>query len=167
MSRRGIQMITGIILIVALILLDQITKLIIVKTMNYGESITVIKDFFYITSHRNTGAAWGIFQGKLWFFIIVTIISLGIFAYLMKDFDLKENTLYSVSLILLIGGTIGNFIDRIFRHEVVDFLHFILFKKYDFPVFNVADTCLTVGVTLLAISVLFGKSDVSWLTTKN
>jgi len=155
----------GIILIVLLILLDQITKIIIDKTMNYGESITIIKDFFYITSHRNTGAAWGIFQGQLWFLITITIISLAFFAYLMKDFDLKNNFLYSISLILMISGTLGNFINRVFRGEVIDFLHFIFFK-YDFPICNVADICLTIGVILLAISVLFGKSDILWLTKK-
>ena len=83
----------------------------------------------------------------------------------MKDFDLKNNFLYSISLILMISGTLGNFIDRVFRGEVIDFLHFIFFK-YDFPIFNVADICLTIGVILLAISVLFGKSDILWLTKK-
>lgn len=155
-------MITAAIFILSTIIIDQVTKWIIVKFMTYspvtgGEKIEVIRDFFYITSHRNTGAAWGMLSGEMWFFIIITIISLGLFAYLMKDYDLKAQPIYSIGLLLLIGGTIGNFIDRIVRHEVVDFLDFYIFG-YNFPIFNVADMCLTVGVTFVAISLLFGKS---------
>lgn len=155
-------MLTGILLIISLVALDQISKLLIVRHLTLDSNITIIKNFFYITSHRNTGAAWGIFEGKLWFLILVTIFALAIFAYLMKDFDLKKNTVYSISLILMISGTLGNFIDRIFRGEVVDFLRFIIFK-YNFPIFNIADTCLTIGVILLAWTVIFGENDGLWI----
>lgn len=162
MKEKGATMYFGILFIVVSIIIDQITKLLVVRFMDYssvtgGEKIEVIKDFFYITSHRNTGAAWGMLSGEMWFFIIITILSLGVFAYLMKDYDMKAHPFYSVGLILLIGGTLGNFIDRIFRHEVVDFLDFYIFG-YNFPIFNVADMCLTIGVISIAVSILFGKS---------
>lgn len=155
-------MLTGILLIILLIICDQVSKLVVVHKMTQGDSITIIKDFFYITSHRNTGGAWGIFSGQLWFLIIITIIALAIFAYLMKDFDLKNNMIYSISLILMVAGTIGNFIDRIFRGEVVDFLQFFIFK-YNFPIFNIADICLTIGVILLAWTVIFGTNEGLWI----
>ena len=65
--------------------LDQLTKWLIVKNMNLGESITVIEDFLYLTSHRNRGAAWGILEGQMWFFYIITVIVIiGIIYYMQK-----------------------------------------------------------------------------------
>jgi signal peptidase II len=132
--------------------LDQLTKWLIVRNMTEGQSITVIEDFFYITSHRNQGAAWGILQGQMWFFYIITIgVIIGIVYYLEKH--AKGHKLFSMSLALLLGGAIGNFIDRLFRKEVVDFLNTYVFQ-YDFPIFNIADAALTIGVGLLIINML-------------
>ncbi|MBM7586762.1 signal peptidase II [Bacillus pakistanensis] len=132
-----------------IIALDQLTKWLIVKNMEEGESITVIENLFYITSHRNQGAAWGILQGKMWFFYIITIIVIiGIVYYLQKH--AKGIPLFSVSLAFMLGGAIGNFIDRLFRKEVVDFLNTYIFS-YDFPIFNIADAALSIGVVLLII----------------
>ncbi len=159
----------GIIIIIVGIAIDQITKQIIIDnikiigTDSFGrpipEPIVVIKDFFSITYAENTGGGWSIFEGKMWFFYIITIIALIAFGYFMKDFDLKKYPIYSVSLILMITGTLGNFIDRIFKKYVVDFLDFIFFG-YDFPTFNFADMCLTAGVIGLVITILFRKSPV-------
>ncbi|EDL64111.1 signal peptidase II [Bacillus sp. SG-1] len=132
--------------------LDQLTKWLIVRNMTEGQSITVIEDLFYITSHRNQGAAWGILQGQMWFFYIITIaVIIGIVYYLEKQ--AKGDKLFSISLALLLGGAIGNFIDRLFRKEVVDFLNTYIFQ-YDFPIFNIADAALTFGVGLLIINML-------------
>ncbi|WP_421384493.1 signal peptidase II [Bacillus salacetis] len=134
------------------IALDQLTKWLIVRNMTEGQSITVIENFFYITSHRNLGAAWGILQGQMWFFYIITIgVIIGIVYYLEKY--AKGNKLFSMSLALLLGGAIGNFIDRLFRKEVVDFLNTYILQ-YDFPIFNIADAALTIGVGLLIINML-------------
>ena len=133
-----------------LIVLDQITKWIVVKNMELYEQITIVKDFFYITSHRNKGAAWGILEGKMiFFYIITTIVIIGVIFYMQKY--AKESKLLAISLSFILGGAIGNFIDRIFRGEVVDFLDFIIFK-YDYPIFNVADSSLVVGVILVLIA---------------
>lgn len=134
------------------IVLDQWTKWLIVKKLELGESIRVIQDFFYITSHRNRGAAWGILQGQMWFFYIITVIVIiGIIYYIQKE--TKGKWKLGVSLGLMLGGAIGNFIDRVFRKEVVDFINtFVL--GYDFPVFNIADSSLVIGVILMMIQML-------------
>jgi len=137
------------ILAIVIIALDQLTKWLIVKNMELGESMTIVENFLYITSHRNQGAAWGILQGQMWFFyIITTVVIVGIIYYMAKH--TKGNILLGISLGLMLGGAIGNFIDRIFRKEVVDFVDTYIFG-YDFPIFNVADSALVVGVILLMI----------------
>ncbi|WP_217585671.1 signal peptidase II [Lentibacillus saliphilus] len=129
---------------------DQLTKWIIVKEMELYEQITVIDQFFFITSHRNKGAAWGILEGQMWFFYIITAIVIVAIVYYMQKYG-RDSKLLSVALSLILGGAIGNFIDRLFRKEVVDFLDFIIFN-YDYPIFNVADSSLVVGVILVIIA---------------
>ena len=137
---------------VLIILLDQVTKWLIVAKMQFGESITVIKDFLYITSHRNRGAAWGILQGQMWLFYAITVVVIiGIIYYMQKA--AKGKPILGISLALMLGGAIGNFIDRVLRKEVVDFIHTFIFS-YNFPVFNVADSSLVIGVALLMIQML-------------
>lgn len=147
-------MIWGIVIIAFCIGLDQITKVIARSYLAPRGSVTVIKNFFKFTYVENRGGAWGIFGGNLWLFIIITIASLAFMIYLMKDFNLKTNPLYSIALVLVIAGAIGNFIDRIIFKYVTDFLDFYIFG-YDFPVFNVADICITIGVFMLLIKILF------------
>lgn len=142
-------MIRYYILAIIVILVDQWTKWIVDKKMEVYESIPIIENFFYLTSHRNKGAAWGILQGHMTFFYIITVVVIvGIIFYMQKH--AKDNRLLAISLSLLLGGAIGNFIDRLVRKEVVDFLDFIIIN-YDFPIFNVADSALTIGVILILI----------------
>ncbi|MBS4177191.1 signal peptidase II [Lederbergia citrea] len=132
--------------------LDQFTKWLIVRNMELGESIKVIDDIFYITSHRNKGAAWGILEGQMWLFYIITIIvAAGIVYYMEKH--AKGKPLFQISLSFILGGAIGNFIDRLVRKEVVDFLDTYIFT-YDFPIFNIADSALTIGVALMFIQMM-------------
>ena len=151
-------MLIGIGLIIVGVVIDQITKIIAYNSLRGKGSVKVIKNFFYLHYTENTGAAWGFLSGKLWMFYIITVIALGIFAYMLKDFDLKHNFVYSISMVLIIVGTIGNFIDRLFRKFVIDFIEIDFFFYKDFPIFNVADMCLTVGVILLLADIVFGKS---------
>ncbi|PTJ46807.1 signal peptidase II [Mammaliicoccus sciuri] len=144
--------------IIILIALDQLTKFLIVKSLEVGESIKVISNFLYITSHRNQGAAWGILQGKMWLFYIVTIVVLFILFMFFKNEGYGRPDV-QLGLSLLIAGSIGNFIDRLFRGEVVDFVDTYIFS-YNFPIFNVADAALTIGVIVLIIVILFeGKEE--------
>ena len=141
--------------IIALVIIavDQLTKKLVVDNMEIGESIEVINNFLYITSHRNPGAAWGILAGQMWFFYLVTVVVIvGLVIYIQKM--AKQHVMLGVSLALMLGGAIGNFIDRVRHQEVVDFVHTYIFG-YNFPIFNVADSALTVGVVLLIIFMLF------------
>ncbi|MCP3031123.1 signal peptidase II [Halobacillus sp. A1] len=134
----------------ALIIIDQITKWLVVERMELRESISVIENFFYITSHRNTGAAWGILPGQMWFFYIVTVIVIGVIIYYMKQYA-KSSRFVGFALALILAGAIGNFIDRLFRKEVVDFFNFYL-GSYNYPIFNIADSALVVGVIFVMIA---------------
>ncbi|MGM9966722.1 MULTISPECIES: signal peptidase II [unclassified Rummeliibacillus] len=137
------------------IILDQLSKWSIVENMHYGESISILDPYFGLLSHRNRGAAWGMLQGQFWLFALVTVIVIaGIIYYYHKE--AKGKPMFQVSLMLLLGGAIGNFIDRLFRGEVVDFVHVIIpVINYDFPIFNIADASLTFGVILLIIYMVF------------
>lgn len=149
----------GIALLVLVI--DQLTKWMIVTMMNEGDRNPVIGEFFSIVSHRNRGAAFGILQNQRWFFLIITVIVVaGIFYYLMK-FAKEHKVWLSVALSLLLGGAIGNFVDRALFGEVVDFLSFYfqfsvfgLDVDYPFPNFNVADSAIVTGVIMLLIDAL-------------
>ena len=135
-----------------LILLDQLSKNFIVNHFSLGESKQVIVNFFSISSHRNRGAAWGILQDSRLFFLVVTVIFIAILTYYLFK---QKNTLSSFdkgTFALIYGGAIGNFIDRLTRHEVVDFLDFRIFG-YDFPIFNLADCFICVGVIFLLIKI--------------
>ena len=136
-------------LALAVIIIDQLSKWIIDTKMAVFEQIPVIENFFYITSHRNKGAAWGILQDQMIFFYIITVIVVIGIVYYMQT-QAKGHTGYSIALSFILGGAIGNFIDRLFRQEVVDFLDFIIIN-YDFPIFNVADSFLVIGVSLFIL----------------
>jgi signal peptidase II len=149
--------------VIALIvlLLDRASKWVIVNQMALRETRSVIGDFFQITSHRNTGAAFSMFEGGRWFFVSITIVVLtGIVWYLLRMIRSKK-TLMCWALALLLGGALGNFIDRVLYGEVVDFLQFNfvfdLFGKhidYTFPIFNVADSGIVIGVGLVFLDTL-------------
>ena len=147
--------IISLIIIALITAADQIIKAAVVNSLDTGEIIKVIHfgdfDVFSLTRITNKGAAWSMMEGKTWFLVgfpIVVIIGGLIYMYLKRS----GSKLLLVSLALLIGGGIGNLIDRLRFAYVVDFLYFSLI---DFPVFNVADICVTVGVALLVIFILF------------
>lgn len=142
---------------------DQVSKWIIKSKLTLGETRSVIGDFFLITSHRNRGAAFSILQGKRWFFLLITVaVVIGIIVYLQR-MRREGRTLMCVALCLLLGGAVGNFIDRALHGEVVDFLQFNFrfgfFGKdidYTYPIFNVADSAIVVGVILILLEALLG-----------
>ncbi|MVO99347.1 signal peptidase II [Paenibacillus lutrae] len=140
--------------IIALIvfLLDQATKWLIVKNLALGETISVIGEFFQITSHRNRGAAFSILQNQRWFLIAMTlVIVVGILFYLNRTRKTDQRWL-SMGLALVLGGAIGNFLDRLLFGEVVDFLMFHFeFINYTYPIFNIADSAIVIGVICIFI----------------
>lgn len=142
---------------IVLILVDQLTKYMIVKSMEIGDSISIIGDILKITSHRNYGAAWGMLQNQMMFFYIITVIVLIALCYFYYK-EAADNLLMQSGLMLIFAGAIGNFIDRLFRGNVVDFIDTKIIN-YDFPIFNVADSCLTIGVFILLYELLFNQKE--------
>lgn len=155
-------MIIGFIVIIALIGLDQglkyLAKFLIESNTNDVVWIPGVLSFKYV---ENTGAAWGMLDGKHIFFFIVTVVALVIFGYLFTKVNWKTKKVYSLSIVLLIAGTLGNAIDRLILGYVIDFIH-VPFLTYILRIvglsnfwFNIADLCLTLGIVLLMIDVLF------------
>ncbi|MFC6294068.1 signal peptidase II [Lactiplantibacillus daoliensis] len=132
-----------------LVVIDQLIKSVVVRQIALGATKTVVPGLLSLTNLHNNGAAWSILQGKLWFFYLISIVALAVMGYLL--WRLRTHRLYEFGIVLMIAGTLGNFIDRLRIGYVVDMfqLDFI-----NFPIFNFADSCLTVGVILILIAVL-------------
>lgn len=142
--QRGIEMLVICISFITLIV-DQITKVFIANNEAFHH-IEVIKNFFYITYAENTGMAWSLLSGKQAFLTIVSAVAIGVMIYYL--IAKSPNLPTRVAIALMIGGAAGNLVDRLFLSYVRDFLDFIVFG-YDFPIFNIADSALTIGVILL------------------
>ncbi|MFC4597242.1 signal peptidase II [Cohnella hongkongensis] len=124
------------------IALDHLVKWLVVTYMTIGQQITVIPGVIGLASIRNRGAAFGMLQGQRGFFILITTaVLIGILLYMRKTY--REKKILSYGLAIIWGGAFGNFIDRVVTGEVVDMFQFYFI---DFPIFNVADTCLWIGI---------------------
>ncbi|SYX82598.1 signal peptidase II [Paenibacillus alvei] len=135
------------------LLIDQVSKWLIATNLQLREKISVIGDFFLITSHRNTGAAFSILENQRWFFIVITIVVVIGLVWYMQKIKHQSGVILPLGLSLILGGAIGNFIDRLLTGEVVDFLQFN-FGSYTFPIFNVADMGICIGVGLVLLDAL-------------
>lgn len=151
-------------LTLSVIIVDQLTKYAVANYMEIGDRLTVIPNFFTLTSHRNTGAAFSILEGKLDFLLIVTIFALGFFVYLIEQYRKTDKWLV-ISLAFMLGGAIGNFIDRLVSGEVVDFFAF-QFGSYHFAIFNIADIALSLGMVAFAICLIFADRQEKTSTPK-
>ena len=140
-------------IIIPLILaLDIFTKYLSTFYFKVSE-IEVIKNILYFTYVENRGAAFGIMQNNRWFFITVTLILIFIMVlYILKS--KPKNIILKLSLSFVIGGGIGNLIDRIAKGYVVDFIDV---RIINYPVFNIADCFIVIGALLLCIYILFSK----------
>ena len=160
-------MIYCLILSIAVVLLDQISKIIVVKNIELGEVIPVIKNVFNLTYIENRGAAFGMLSDQRWIFMIISVVAIvAIFVFIWKE--KPESMWMKTCLGAIVGGGIGNMIDRIFRGSVVDFID-ADFVQYphpsfdggfkltmtDFPIFNVADCFITVGCAVLVVYLIF------------
>jgi signal peptidase II len=140
------------------IALDQIVKQVIVARVDLHEQISVIGNFFLITHILNPGAAFGILKGASVFFIIVTTLVVSGIIWFMERNKGTGSKLMLTALGLVLGGAIGNFIDRLLHGEVVDFLQFN-FGSYTFPIFNLADSAIVCGVALILLDAILTKEE--------
>ncbi len=130
---------------------DQLIKLAVVKNIPLYETRDFIPGLLGLTHIRNSGAAWSIMEGKTWFLIGIPLIltaAATVYCYINR----KGSRLSNIAVALVLGGGIGNLIDRIRMKEVVDYLKTL---PFDFPVFNFADMCVVVGAVLFCISTIF------------
>lgn len=135
-----------------ILIIDIISKRLVVNFMIENESVKVIDSFFSLTYVKNTGVAFSLIEGYVWLIIIATVIILFMLFKYIKDGINSKCELVSYGFIL--GGAIGNLVDRIFYGYVVDFLDFNIFG-YQAPIFNIADIFIVVGVFIL---ILFGRN---------
>ncbi len=150
-----------VILISSIVLiLDQVTKAWVHAQMALYQSIEIIPNFFHLTYLRNTGAAFGLLAGsrsglRIVFFILVSAVAMGCIFYLLKNLR-PGQTSWVASLSLILGGAMGNLIDRVRLGEVIDFMDFHWYA-WHWPAFNVADSAITIGVILLAYQMIWKR----------
>ena len=139
------------------LLIDMLSKVLIKHFILLGIRIKIIKGFLYITYVKNTGAAFSIFRNNTLFLIILSIVIIGLlFYYLSKKTYLSK--LENISYGLILGGAIGNLFDRIIYGYVIDFIDIYIFK-FDYPVFNIADMAIVIGVIILIIDLFRGEKN--------
>ena len=159
-KKKGPLALSCLILIAAMTTIDQVTKNMAAHSIPLDGRIEVIKGFFYLANVRNTGGAFSMGEGfGMWFFLIITVAALGAMVYyFLKTDDVRVQW----CLALIAAGAIGNFIDRMTMGYVQDFFLFYLFG-WPFPVFNVADICITCGFVLLICTMFWDE----WKETRN
>lgn len=137
------------------LVLDQLSKMFATMYL-VNNTVTVIPNFFKLEYALNTGAAWSLFNNHQVLLIIISIILMIILLFLIKRF--KMNNRNSIAFGLLFGGIVGNLIDRLFNSYVIDFLSFKIFN-YDYPIFNIADIAVVIGVIFLIFAIIKGEDN--------
>ena len=138
-------------------LLDQLTKRLAVWGFpNHGDHIVIIPRFFNLCLVENEGAAWGILPGQRWILVSVSALMLAFLVWQRKEF-VKGGRFSRIMTGLLMGGIAGNLIDRVLTGKVIDFFHFHWEGVYDYPVFNIADMAICIGIFSMIFSQLFVK----------
>lgn len=145
-------------LTIVFLVIDFVSKIIVNNFMNVHDSIPVIKDFFSISYFRNTGGAWSILNNHTWLLTVVSFVIIGFLIYYVYK-NKPKNKLEMVGYSMILGGSVGNFLDRIIYGYVIDFLDFNIFR-YNFPIFNFADTFIVLGVIFLVIYNFRGSKNV-------
>lgn len=141
---------------IIIILLDQITKFYAVQLLKGNAPVVIIENFLRLNYVENFGAAFGILQNKKIFFIIITtIVVIGIIVYIKTNTNLTITM--KIALAMVIGGAIGNLIDRVRLGYVIDFVDVNFWGLYDFPVFNIADSSIVIATILICYLVIFNK----------
>ena len=147
-----------IIIVTTLVLIiDILTKQLIIHNLIENQSITIINNLLNITYAKNTGIAFSILEGRVPMIIIMTLIVVVVIINYLKN---NNNKLELIYYSLILGGAIGNLLDRIIYGYVIDFIDFHLSNNH-FPTFNIADSCIVIGVFLLLITKKEGEEDES------
>ena len=148
----------------ALVALDQITKTLAVKDLQTEPKENFIPYLFNLVYPENKGAAWGMLADQRWIFITVSTAAVVLIAFALLLWA-KEKPLFCISLALILAGGVGNMIDRVSLGYVVDFIQFAFFTS--FPIFNGADSFVTVGGVMMICYILFTKDNVFFRNDKN
>jgi len=141
------------IIVIFILSLDQLTKLLVIKNLTLYQSVPVLKNIFHITFVSNRGAAFGMLKNQVPVFIFAAFFAIVLIYVNIRKTQIKKISIYNLSLALILAGAIGNLIDRLRFGYVVDFLDFRVW-----PVFNIADSAITIGAVLLGHTILFTKS---------
>ena len=140
----------NVIIILLVLALDLVSKYLAQTYLANAAAVSIIPNFFELTYVINTGAAWSILEGQRTFFIVISsAVSIGLIYYLIKE----KEPLMSLAVSLMLAGTVGNLYDRIFFGFVRDMLSFNFFG-YQYPVFNIADSALVIGVILIIVDMV-------------
>ena len=144
-----------------LVIMDQYSKLMVSLHIPLNYSVKVVEGFFSLTHIRNSGVAFGLFasqQSEYKALMFVAISTIAIIAILVIFHQTpKEKKMVQMGLVLIFSGAIGNLIDRVLHGEVIDFVDFFI-NGHHFPAFNIADSCITIGVTLMVIDLFCGEA---------
>lgn len=144
-----------------LVIMDQYSKLMVSLHIPLNYSVKVVEGFFSLTHIRNSGVAFGLFasqQSEYKALMFVAISTVAIIAILVIFHQTpKEKKMVQMGLVLIFSGAIGNLIDRVLHGEVIDFVDFFI-NRHHFPAFNIADSCITIGVTLMVIDLFCGEA---------
>lgn len=139
-------------LAVLVIGLDQLTKQIVLRVLGYAQEKVVVEGFFKFVHWGNTGAAWSLFRGNNELLAIIALAALVVLFFSRHHFD-SRTVLGQAAFGLIIGGIVGNLIDRLWAKHVIDFLYFYVLQRgggeIGFPAFNVADSAICTGVGLV------------------
>jgi len=133
--------------------LDQLSKIIFTKKLALHQSLPVVKGIFHFTLVHNRGAAFGVLKNQTFLFVFTSFVAVVLISLSLNKYRHKSLSIYTLALSLILAGALGNLIDRILFGYVIDFLDFRIW-----PVFNVADSAITVGAALLGYSILKSKN---------
>lgn len=131
-------------IILAVLILDQLTKMLAMDKLSWNQSYPIISGVFHLTLVKNQGAAFGILKGQIFLFIITSLVTVIYLYLVLTDKKKPQVPIMKIALSLVLGGALGNLVDRMLYGHVIDFLDFRIW-----PVFNFADTAITCGVVLI------------------
>lgn len=137
-----------------IVIIDQLSKFIIRNNLSQLQKLWLIEDYLYLTFLKNRGAAFGILQGQLILFFLITIFFFIFIIYLYQK-ELPQTFLVKIVISFLLGGSTSNLIDRILMTYVTDFIGLNLFDFYQLPIINIADIFISTGVLILIYQLLF------------